>query len=174
MREAISQLITKIYGPEQGPWLQEECLRLGLKYRGRLRSLPNTWSEQDVILITYADQFRDHRYPSHLQSLGHFYSQHFHKIINSIHFLPFFPSSSDDGFSVVDYLQIDPNCGNWDDVHQLAPRAKLMFDAVVNHCSQASPWFQAYLAGQPEFRDYFLAIEPHTDTSKVVRPRALP
>ena len=33
-----------------------------------------------------------------------------------LHILPFFPYSSDDGFSVMDYRAVDPALGDWDDM----------------------------------------------------------
>ena len=49
-----------------------------------------------------------------------------------------------------------------------------MFDAVINHVSAQSCWFQEFLKGNPEFADYFIVVEEGTDLSQVVRPRALP
>jgi len=39
--------------------------------------------------------------------------------INTVHRLPFFPYSSDDGFSVIDYRQVNPDAGDWQDVARL-------------------------------------------------------
>jgi sucrose phosphorylase len=49
-----------------------------------------------------------------------------------------------------------------------------MFDAVVNHMSQASDWFQGFLNSHPDYKDYFIEVDPALDYSEVVRPRALP
>ena len=61
---------------------------------------------------------------------------HLDELINTVHILPFYPYSSDDGFSVIDYRRIDPALGLWEDVFELLPHYKLMFDAVINHISQ--------------------------------------
>lgn len=63
--------------------------------------------------------------------------------ISDIHLLPMFPSTSDDGFSVVDYRQVDPHLGQWSDIAALAGDFNLMFDFVINHISQQSRWFGA-------------------------------
>jgi glycosidase len=130
-------------------------------------------SENDVILITYGDQFQanDQR---HLQTLSNFLSNSLSDIINWVHILPFYPYSSDDGFSVIDYRQVDSKIGTWDDIGQLAVQFQLMFDAVVNHISRESTWFLAFQRNEIPYKDYFITIDPETDLSSVFRPRARP
>lgn len=94
--------------------------------------------------------------------------------ISDIHLLPMFPWTSDDGFSVVDYRQIDPNLGQWSDIEALAGDFNLMFDFVINHISQHSPWFQGYLRGEPRYQNYFINADPNDDYNQVTRPRTLP
>lgn len=132
-----------------------------------------TLSEDDVILITYGDQFAaPGRTP--LETLKEFYCKYLADFISTVHILPFFPYSSDDGFSVIDYRQVDPDLGTWEDIRALGRHCKLMFDAVINHISRQSAWFQGYLRGEPAYQDYFITVDPSSDLSAVVRPRALP
>jgi glycosidase len=130
-------------------------------------------SERDAILITYGDQLSDPGCPP-LRTLGDFLDDHLREAISGVHILPCFPYSSDDGFSVIDYRQIDPSLGDWDDVTALSQRYRLMLDLVANHVSQHSAWFAAFRQGQAPYDDYFLTVAPHTDLSQVMRPRALP
>jgi sucrose phosphorylase len=95
-------------------------------------------------------------------------------VVSGIHLLPFYPWSSDDGFSVKDFLAVDPAVGTWEDVAPLAADFDLMFDAVFNHMSAESAWFQAYLRDEPGFRDFFVSVKGNQDLSAVIRPRALP
>ncbi|MGB7876182.1 MAG: sugar phosphorylase, partial [Anaerolineales bacterium] len=88
--------------------------------------------------------------------------------------LPFYPYSSDDGFSIIDYRQVAPELGTWQDIARLGENFDLMFDLVANHISAKSEWFQNFLAGEKPYTDYFLTLEPTTDLSQVVRPRATP
>jgi sucrose phosphorylase len=74
----------------------------------------------------------------------------------------------------VDYRAVDPRYGNWDDIAKLGHHFRLMFDAVINHVSIHSEWFQKMLAGAPQYRDYFIAPAKSDDLRHVVRPRALP
>ncbi len=130
-------------------------------------------TEKDAMLITYGDQFSEPAKPP-LQSLNDFLNQYLTRALNAVHILPFYPYTSDDGFSVVDYRAIDPALGTWDHVTHLGSGYKLMFDAVINHISRQSDWFQGYLAGSDTYRDYFIEADPATDLSQVTRPRALP
>ena len=130
-------------------------------------------TEKDCILITYGDAIQQEG-KTPLQSLTDFAHSRLSEQISAIHLLPCFPYTSDDGFSVVDYYTIDPNLGNWDDIAQMNQHFDLMLDAVVNHISASSTWFQGYLKKDPEYEAYFIAADPEADYSKVVRPRALP
>jgi glycosidase len=135
-----------------------------------------TLTERDVILITYGDQFQEPGSPP-LQTLHRVLTETLDRPISGLHILPFFPYSSDDGFSVIDYTQVNPKFGTWADVERLGGDFYLMFDAVVNHISRHSEWFQRFLAGDPEYADWFIAFGPDAPTDwvpRVTRPRALP
>ncbi|MGI9470514.1 MAG: sugar phosphorylase [Rubripirellula sp.] len=132
------------------------------------------WSERDVVLITYADQVRASGM-SPLQAQRAFLLDHeLQRLIRCVHLLPFCPFTSDDGFSVVDYLAVDPASGTWEDIADLGESFDLMFDLVLNHASQKHEWFQRYLQGDPDFADFFIDQDPNVDLSDVVRPRSLP
>lgn len=129
-------------------------------------------SERGALLITYGDHIRKageaplatlHRFLNDLKAAA-----------NGVHLLPFYPYSSDDGFSVIDYEQVDPALGNWDDIHRLSEDYRLMFDAVFNHISAHSAWFKAFTRGEKPYDNYFITVDPSVDLSLVTRPRALP
>jgi sucrose phosphorylase len=130
-------------------------------------------TERDAVLITYGDQVRAPNEPP-LQTLADFCAQHLAGIVNTIHLLPFYPYSSDDGFSVIDYRAVNPALGTWDDVARIGANFNLMFDAVINHVSAQSAWFQKFLRDEPRYRDYFITVPDHADVSRVIRPRTLP
>jgi len=143
------------------------------RYRGRIPRREHALSEQDAILIAYGDQIiAPHEKP--LQTLNAFCRAHLAGLVSGIHILPFFPSSSDDGFSVVDFRSVDPALGDWQDIALLGESFRLMFDAVINHVSSRSAWFQGFLRGEPRYRDYFLEVNDAQDLSHVVRPRTSP
>lgn len=132
------------------------------------------WDERSVVLITYGDQVQEEGQAA-LEAQRQFLLEYeLDTVINAIHLLPFFPYSSDDGFSVIDYRQVNENVGDWDDVARLRESFGLAFDFVVNHCSQQNAWFQKYLAGEEPYAGYFIDVDPAVDLSAVTRPRSLP
>lgn len=130
-------------------------------------------SERDVMLITYGDQVREQGAPP-LHTLGRFLDRYLDGSVNCLHILPFFPYSSDDGFSVIDFREVSPDLGSWADIERLNENFRLMFDAVVNHASAQSEWFRAFLRDEEPYREYFIEIDESPELLKVVRPRALP
>ncbi|MCC2603870.1 sugar phosphorylase [Planctobacterium marinum] len=133
----------------------------------------NNWDQQDVVLITYGDSIvRDDEHP--LKTLRHFMDKYFADTINSVHILPFFPYSSDDGFAVIDYSSVNEALGDWQDIEAIASDRRLMADLVINHCSSRSAWFQNFIRGEGPGSDYFFTASPDDDLSQVVRPRTSP
>ncbi|NND95985.1 MAG: sugar phosphorylase [Pirellulaceae bacterium] len=168
----LHKLITNIYGrvPDDLAQGLEQLCQSGPSQSER----DELWNEQDVVLITYADQIRaDGATP--LEALHAFLLDYaVDDVINCVHLLPFCPYTSDDGFSVVDYLAVDSAAGDWDDIGNLGDAFDLMYDLVLNHCSQSHEWFQAYLSGDSGYKDFFIDQDPSADLSTVTRPRSLP
>ena len=172
--DTITDLIEKIYA---GTFPEATFARLqaDIATAREAIKLPRKahWDEQDVVLITYADQFREAGKPT-LSTFSRFYQQHLQSTFPLVHLLPFFPWSSDDGFSVIDYHQVDPQCGDWQDIARLHQETRLMFDFVCNHMSSQSAWFSHFLAQDPGWDDFFISMPPATDLSAVTRPRTSP
>jgi sucrose phosphorylase len=115
------------------------------------------FTEQDVALITYGDLITaPGRSP--LQALDRFLGVFMKDAINTVHLLPFFPYTSDRGFAIIDYEDVDPRLGTWQQVEHLTQRFRLMFDGVFNHVSSKSRWFQRFLNGRPGFEDFFVSF----------------
>lgn len=170
--ERLRQRLREIYGPPGETWLPRFA-RLVAKAAAGPEANGSPWDEREAVLIAYGDHVRTPgQYPLH--TLHEFLTRHrFGEMFNIVHLLPFFPHSSDDGFSVIDYTAVDPALGNWDDVRRLGRSFDLMFDLVLNHVSQHSRWFQDYLRGQEPYVRYFHEVDPATDLSAVARPRSL-
>ena len=174
--QRIQHWLEYLYGAEVGVQVLPEIRRRLDGFRQRwpqgFRASPPL-DHTDAILITYGDQFRRDNEPP-LRTLLSFLDQHLADAISGVHILPCFSYSSDDGFSVIDYRQVDPALGDWDDIAALRRRYRLMLDAVINHVSQFSAWFQGFLHDEAPYVDYFITVAPDTDLTSVVRPRALP
>jgi glucosylglycerate phosphorylase len=168
----FSNLLRSIYPAHQAAALQAELEQLCQSVRGP-KSAAGELSERDALLITYADQLREPDRPP-LATLADFAKTHLTGVVSGVHLLPFYPWSSDDGFSVKDFFAVDPAFGDWPDIERFRPDFDLMFDAVFNHMSAQGEWFQKFLMDEPAFRDFFVTVTGNPDLSQVVRPRALP
>jgi len=171
----IKRRLVVLFGEAASERLLERFIQLIGRYGVGLNPKPllNRWSQKDAILITYGDSIIE-KNTAPLESLKKFADRHLKKRFSAVHILPFYPWSSDDGFSVIDYREVDPNLGNWDQVEALSEHFELMFDLVLNHCSAHSAWFQDFIDGIQPARHYFLQMDPKTDLSQVVRPRTSP
>ncbi len=170
--------LTFIYGEKQTEEIFHRiCQRLEIfraEYPDLAASSPTERvSQNDTILITYGDMVSQ-KGERPLQTLASFLNKYLSDVVSTVHILPFFPYSSDDGFSVINYKQVNPDYGDWENIEQLGKNFRLMFDAVVNHISSQSVWFQGYLKGDPNYDEYFTVIEEGVDLSRVFRPRATP
>jgi sucrose phosphorylase len=133
------------------------------------------FTERDVVAITYGDLIHS---PGQrpLIALRHIFEEVFAGTFNVVHILPFFPYSSDRGFSVIDYEEVDPKLGTWDDIQRLGDTHRLMFDGVVNHVSSRSHWFREFLNGNPEYEGFFISFNTKEAISPdhlrlILRPR---
>jgi sucrose phosphorylase len=168
-----------LYGEAAAQPAYERLCSLLDDYRPRLAAKRKGWAgkswltEADSLLITYADQVQEPG-KAPLRALADFCSQTLSGVVSGIHLLPFYPWTSDDGFSVKDYRAVDPRYGDWEAIDRLGQDFELMFDAVINHISAESQWFRQFLQDSPRYRPFFITIEGDPDLSHVVRPRALP
>ena len=131
------------------------------------------FSQSDVVLICYADHVHQPGKKT-LETLHAFVKRYVKPSIPRVHILPFYPYSSDDGFSVIDYYRVKEELGDWPDVSHLAADVELMFDLVINHASSKSEWFERFLAADPAYTDFFIAFDHPVDVSSVFRPRTHP
>ena len=134
-------------------------------------STKDYWSENTILLITYADSINRGLSGKTLNDFGKFYKQYLEKFINSIHFLPFFPSSGDGGFSVKNHNDVDKAYGTWEDIQSLSKKANIMTDLVLNHSSSKGDWYKNFLDDKNPGKNYFYVVDKNYDCSKVVRPR---
>ena len=171
----ITDLLEKIYPEIDCRHLASQCLQKMELSGTELAADPhrNNWSESDVVLITYADSIRG-RGDSHISTLHNFLTEKLRNIVSTVHVLPFFPYSSDDGFSVMDYTTVNPSLGSWSDINKLAEDFTVMSDLVINHCSSRSLWFENYKNGLDPGSGFFIEQNPNVDLSFVTRPRTSP
>jgi glycosidase len=172
-QHTIHERLQVLYNSEDAKLAIKGITDLILKYKERIESKEYHLTQEDIILITYGDQVQCKDEPP-LETLKHFLDKHLKNVINSVHILPFYPYSSDDGFSVIDYTEVDPKLGSWNEIQEISEEYRLMVDGVINHISQYSKWFKAFLAHDERYANYFIEVDPTTDLSAVVRPRTSP
>jgi len=169
----IKERLNYCYPTEDAKEAYEAICDLLKSYSSEQALPASRWSHEDVMLITYGDTFqKEGEVP--LETLSSFLKTHIKDAINNVHILPFFPYSSDDGFSVIDYTLVNPDLGDWPQVEAIGESYQLMFDLVVNHISRESLWFTDFKANIPPFNEFFIAMEGTEDVSQVTRPRNTP
>jgi sucrose phosphorylase len=184
-RRRLLDILTVIYGQARAEACYPELERVMRVYDAHctdeLRAAraafdpTQRFSEKDVILITYGDLLTSPGRPP-LQVLADFLHRFMRDSINAVHILPFFPYSSDRGFSIIDYEEVDPRLGSWDDIESMAHDFRLMFDGVFNHASSKSRWFQRFLNGHPDYQGFFVSFNTRDAISDdylrlILRPR---
>lgn len=179
-KETVREHFLKIYGKEDLDYCLDELHKLLEKYNlepvKEKKPFEEVWSHKDQVLITYGDMVQPEvgEAVDKLHVQHKFLNEYAKEFISSVHILPFFPSSSDDGFSVVDYKRVDSRLGGWEDIEEMSKDYRLMGDLVMNHISRHSSWFKKYLKKQEPYTDYFIEVDPETDMSEVTRPRSSP
>ncbi|NUW75564.1 sugar phosphorylase [Vibrio mediterranei] len=172
VKKDLQQILAGVYSPAQLNELIPNLLNVIAnqpEYVGKKQ-----WVDQnDIMLITYGDSIKKQG-EAPLHTLREFLNDNAADVLSAVHILPCYPYTSDDGFSVVDYWKINPELGDWQDVQSLSNNYDLMFDGVINHISKSSDWFQGYLKGETQYREFFTEANPNRDYSSVTRPRALP
>ena len=87
--------------------------------------------------------------------------------INLVHVMPIMrcpEGSSDGGYAVSDFREINPEVGTLEDVQNLAAEMKkrdilLVLDVVVNHTSNKHYWATRAKAGVKKYQDYYYSFE---------------
>jgi len=173
--DRIRERLQVLYGNNTTKYLKRLQMLIG-RYgiRAAKNHPPLEWSEKDCLLITYGDSIiREKELP--LQTLTAFMDDHLDGVINGVHILPFFPFSSDDGFSVIDYRKVRSDLGGWWNIRELSERYFVMADLVINHVSAQSSWFEDYKDGVSPAAGFFIEADPENEAlSEVTRPRTSP
>jgi sucrose phosphorylase len=184
-RSRLREKLRFLYGKRETESCLNELERLLKVYYAHKSETMRVWeksfdpnerfSQEDIILITYGDLVTS---PDEvpLETLYELCKKYLRRVFNTLHILPFYPYSSDRGFSVMDFEEVDPRLGNWEDIINLKSDFRLMFDGVFNHVSSKSRWFQEFLNQNPEYIDFFTVFSTTEKISEdylklIVRPR---
>src|SRR5262245_37993940 len=129
------------------------------------------WYKDAIIYETHVKAFHDSNgdgigdFPGlierldYLQDLG----------VTCLWLLPFFPSPlRDDGYDIADYTNVHPSYGTLEDFKAFLSAAhdrslKVIIELVVNHTSDAHPWFQAARKAPPGSPERDIYVWSDTD-----------
>ena len=173
-QKKISSILSTIYKPYLNEkdinYLKDQIVQIIKKFNQNNLKKKLTISEKTSLVICYGDNINSNR-KSPIQVFQNFFKKNLSKYFNAIHFLPFYPSSSDSGFAVKDHYKIEKKIGSWSDIKKISKSNHVMADIVINHSSARGLWFKNFLKKKRPGKDYFLTVNSEFNTSKVVRPR---
>ena len=175
LTERVVEHLERIYPDENTHALAKRFIS-AMDYGGKIHSAPthtNLWTERDAVVICYGNSCTAPN-EAPLATLARVLHGRTEGLFSMVHLLPFFPYSSDDGFSVINYRQVNESLGGWEDITRFSKQYRLMGDLVMNHCSARSQWFLQYADNQPPGAGYFIEMDDIMDVSQVVRPRSSP
>ncbi len=75
---------------------------------------------------------------------------------------------NDGGFAVADFAEVEPRLGTFDDLKTLAGALRradiaLVLDVVCNHTAREHAWAQAWLDGDPDYADFYIAVRSEAE-----------
>ncbi len=173
-QKKISSILRNIYKTSLNgrdiDHLKDQIIQIIKKFNQNNSKKKLTISEKTSLVICYGDNINSNQKNS-IQVFQNFFKKNLKKYFNAIHFLPFYPSSSDSGFAVKDHYKIEKRIGSWSDIKKISKSSHVMADIVINHSSARGLWFKNFLKKKRPGKDYFLTVNSKFNTSKVVRPR---
>ena len=171
-KKSLEKIFNKIYKSENNinKFYIREIIYLINKYNKNRKKEDLKINESTSLVICYGNSVTDGNKKS-LKVFNKFYKKYLKNNFDSVHFLPFYPSSSDSGFAVKDHYKIEPRLGSWKDVKIISKNCNVMADLVINHSSARGLWFSNFLKNKSPGKDYFFTVDKNFNSKKVIRPR---
>ncbi len=151
-------------------YFETEIIQIIKSFNKKKTKKKKNISEKTTLVICYGDSIYSEKRKS-LRVFQGFFQKKLKNYFNTIHFLPFYPSSSDSGFAVKDHYKVENKLGSWLDIRNISKSSNIMADMVINHASARGLWFKNFLKKKEPGKDYFLTVDSKFNTSNVVRPR---
>ncbi len=171
IKSKLKNIYKNLKTTEEISFYHKEIIGTIKKFNKKNIPKKKTINEKTSVLICYGDSIFDNKQKKSIEVFRSFYQKKLSKYFNTVHFLPFYPSSSDSGFAVKDHYKIDSKIGNWSNLSKFAKKSDIMADIVINHSSARGLWFKNFLREKKPGKDYFFTVNSNFNTSKVVRPR---
>ena len=170
IRSKLVNIYKTIFSKKDINYFENEIIQLINNFNKKNPKKKKSISEKTTLVICYGDSVYSEKKKS-IRVFQSFFQKKLKNYFNTIHFLPFYPSSSDSGFAVKDHYKVDNKLGNWLDIKSISKSTNVMADMVINHSSARGLWFKNFLKKKEPGKDYFLTVDNKFDTSKVIRPR---
>jgi amylosucrase len=128
----------------------------------RRREIDRYWYQRARMVgyVCYVDRFCGTlaELPQHLDYLDELG-------ITYLHLMPLLKprdGENDGGYAVADYRAVDPRVGTMDDLESVATALRgrdmsICVDLVLNHTAMEHEWARRWLAGDPDFADFYVA-----------------
>ena len=170
IRSKLVNIYKLIFSKKEINYFESEIIQLINNFNKKNPKKKKSISEKTTLVICYGDSVYSEK-KKLIRVFQSFFQKKLKNYFNTIHFLPFYPSSSDSGFAVKDHYKVDNKLGNWLDIKNISKSSNIMADMVINHSSARGLWFKNFLKKKEPGKDYFLTVDSKFNTSKVVRPR---
>ena len=170
LRSKLDKIYKILLSKRDIDYFENEIVQIIQQFNKKNLKKKKSISEKTTLVICYGDSVYSERKKS-IKVFQAFFQKKLKNYFNTIHFLPFYPSSSDSGFAVKDHYKVDNKLGNWLDIKSISKSTNVMADMVINHSSARGLWFKNFLKKKEPGKDYFLTVDNKFDTSKVIRPR---
>ena len=125
-------------------YFENEIVQIIQNFNKENRKKKKSISEKTTLVICYGDSVYSEKKKS-IKIFQSFFQKKLKNYFDTIHFLPFYPSSSDSGFAVKDHYKVENKLGNWFDVKNVSKSSNVMADMVINHSSARGFWFKNFL-----------------------------
>lgn len=170
IRSKLDNIYRILLSKKDIDFFEKEIIQIIKNFNKKNPKKKKNISEKTTLLICYGDSVYLEKKKT-IKVFQSFFKKKLKNYFDTIHFLPFYPSSSDSGFAVKDHYKVENKLGNWLDIKNISKSKNIMADMVINHSSARGLWFKNFLKKKEPGKDYFLTVDSKFNTSKVVRPR---
>ena len=170
IRSKLDNIYKVLLSKKDIDFFQNEIIQIIYNFNKKNSKKKKNISEKTTLIICYGDSVYSGKKKS-IKVFQNFFQKKLKDCFDIIHFLPFYPSSSDSGFAVKDHYKVENKFGYWSDIKNISKSKNVMADVVINHSSARGLWFKNFLKKKEPGKDYFLTVDSKFNTSNVVRPR---
>ena len=134
IRSKLDNIYKKFLSKKDIDYFKNEIIKIIENFNRKNPKKKKNISEKTTLVICYGDNVYSEKKKS-IKVFQSFFQKKLKSYFDTIHFLPFYPSSSDSGFAVKDHYKVENKLGNWLDIKGISKSNNVMADLVINHSS---------------------------------------